>query len=64
MHLLPHCVHAENNVHANFHCGVSETLIFCNKIARVALVPLADFSLYVHIQRDVREALHICLEVE
>ena len=33
---------SKKNVHVNFHCGVSATLIFCYKIARVALVSLIN----------------------
>ena len=33
-------------MHANFHCGVSATLIFCYKIACVAYVSLANYPIF------------------
>ena len=66
MYLQPHSVHVENNVHANFHCGVSANLRFCYKIPcdplKCPLQISRVFSVtrtYVHIRWDVREALSI-----
>ena len=56
-------MHTENNVHVGFHCRVSATSIFCDKIMCSLSVPckVGGFSLvtrtYVHVRRDVREAL-------
>ena len=55
-------MHEEYNVHANFHCWVSVTLIFCYKITHIAYMSLQMsrfFSLtrmYVHVRWNVREA--------
>ena len=38
--------HAENNLHANFHCGVSATSKFCYKIACVSLANQSVFYQY------------------
>ena len=40
-------MHVQNNVHANLHCGISATLIFYYKIARVALVSLANQPVFL-----------------
>ena len=59
---VPYCLCAENNVSANFHCGVSEALKLCYRITFVALVSLDNqpfFSVnrtYMLVRWDVREA--------
>ena len=50
------------NVHVNFHCRVCVTLIFCNKIASVAQVSLANQPFFLSNQ-DVRAITMGCREV-
>ena len=46
-------MHAENNVHANFHCRVSAAWTFCYKIVCVAQVSLENWPIFV-CNQDIR----------
>ena len=46
-------------MHANFHCGVIVTLLFCSEIPYVALVPLAKQPMFL-CNQDIRACTMGC----